>query len=181
MLKIWFLFFPSTLTPTISSSRGGGQGMKSRDALVGGRSQTPFPMALPSAPPSTCCGLPMAGEQSHWEEVSASFPFQPVVSSFFLLLSSWFPEESHVCHGQGQKAPFQQKGSVWFSQVQTASHRLSMQIYFILLGGWKSKINKKKPKWTMRRYKISLKNFLCFEESPSPTVPEFSVALSNFQ
>lgn len=57
---MWFLFLPSTLTTTISRSRGGGQGMKSRGALVRGRSQTSFQVALPSAPPSTCCGLPMS-------------------------------------------------------------------------------------------------------------------------
>lgn len=45
--KVGFLFLPSTLTATISRSRGGGQGMESRDALVGGRSQTSFPLHFP--------------------------------------------------------------------------------------------------------------------------------------
>lgn len=67
--NVWLLFLPLALTSIISRSREGGQGVKPRDAVGGGRSQTSFQMAIPNAPPTTNRGLPMARWQSHWEEV----------------------------------------------------------------------------------------------------------------
>lgn len=126
--------------------------MKSRDALGGGRTQTSSRGHFPVP----CCGLPMAGEQSHREEVSlCNLRWQPL---------SWPADfqRSPMCAMGTRgvaKSIFPIKKSVWFSQVQTASQGLSVQIYFILEG---EEARLKKPLKPIWGCKISLKKFLMF-------------------
>lgn len=144
--------------------------MKSRDALGGGRTQTSSRGHFPVP----CCGLPMAGEQSHREEVSlCNLRWQPL---------SWPADfqRSPMCAMGTRgvaKSIFPIEKSVWFSQVQTASQGLSVQIYFILEG---EEARLKSPLNLYGDVKSHWRSFWCFEESPSSVVLEFSMALSNF-
>lgn len=84
---------------------------------------------------------------------------QPKVTAS--LLASWFPEESHVCHGHqgsGKKHLSNRKICLIFPSADSKSGALSADLFY--LGGWRSEIKKPlKPIWGC---KISLKKFLMF-------------------